>query len=90
MHVEDNFTILLPLIWLVYFISSCIPTFSMADFLVKGSVALYLFATIHISEDIILTTTFIMYMLNFAMPAVVGAIFVFRYKTENQLDYDMG
>ncbi len=86
--VNASYIDLFPLIWLMYFVSSCIPSFSLADFVIKGSVALYLFSKIGIPENIILTTAFFMWILNFALPAVVGGFYIARFKTENQLGYD--
>ena len=86
--VENPYSEVFPLIWVMYFISSCIPSFSLADFAIKGSVALFLFAGIGIPESTIIATAFFMWVLNFAFPAVIGGYFVARYTTKNQLDYD--
>ena len=86
--VEIPYKDLFPLIWLMYFISSCIPSFSLADFAIKGSVALFLFSGLGIPESTIVATAFFMWVLNFAIPAAIGGVFVARFSTENQLDYD--
>lgn len=86
--VHNSYTVLFPLIWLMYFISSCIPSFSLADFAIKGSVALFLFSQIGIPESTIVAISFFMWLLNFALPAVIGGVFIVRFKTENQLGYD--
>ena len=86
--VQNSCSTLLPLIWLIYFISSCIPSFALFDFAIKGSVALFVFAPINISNDIILTTAFLMWIFNYTIPAIIGGIYVTRFNPKKQLDYD--
>ena len=86
--VEVSYAVLFPLIWLMYFISSCIPSFSIADFAIKGSVAIFLFSEVGIPESTIVAVAFLMWVLNFALPAIIGGIYIIRFKTQNQLDYD--
>ena len=85
---ENAFTSTIPLIWLMYFISSCIPSFSLADFVVKGSVALVIFQGTGIDEVTIATTALLMWIFNYAVPAIIGGFLIVCYKPENQLGYD--
>jgi len=86
--VQHPFLELLPLIWLLYFISSCIPSFALLDFAVKGSVALVLFSHLQIPNTILLTTAFLMWLFNFAIPAIIGGFYISTFQTAKQLHYD--
>jgi hypothetical protein len=49
------------------------------DWLVKGSVAVSLFGFFGVDELVILSITSLMWMLNFALPSLVGMIFVLTF-----------
>ncbi|MCF6181629.1 lysylphosphatidylglycerol synthase domain-containing protein [Lutibacter sp.] len=68
------------LIFAMYFIASIIPSLSLFDWAVKGSIALWLFSLVHISALTIVTVTTFMWVLNFAIPAILGSIFVLNFK----------
>lgn len=85
--VYNSYTTLVPLIWLIYFISSCIPSFALFDFAIKGSVAIFIFTPFNISTEIILATAFLMWLFNYAIPAIIGAIYVALFNPNKQLDY---
>jgi hypothetical protein len=74
--VHTSYVSLLPLIWLLYFISSCIPSFALFDFAIKGSLAIFVFTPIHITTDIILATAFLMWLYNYAIPAMIGGVYL--------------
>lgn len=79
--VKTDYFILMPLIFSMYIIASFIPTFSFFDWAIKGSVAIYIFSLIGIPEITIFTITLLMWLLNFALPAIIGCYFVISYKT---------
>ncbi|WP_336891687.1 hypothetical protein [Flavicella sp.] len=83
--IEQSYTSLLPIVWLLYFISSCIPSFALFDFAIKGSVALFIFDPFNISNEIILITAFLMWLLNFAIPAIIGGFFITGFNLNQQL-----
>ena len=78
---------LFPIIWLIYFISSCVPSFTLFDFVIKGSVALFLFKPLSIPNETIVTTAFSMWIFNFAIPAIIGGFFLAAYKHKPHLDH---
>jgi Lysylphosphatidylglycerol synthase TM region len=69
----------------MYFLSSIIPTISIFDVVIKGSVALYLFSFVGVDALVILSITTLMWLLNFVMPSLAGSYYVlnFKYPTEN-------
>ena len=75
----DYFTAL-SLITSTYFIASLIPGFVVFDFIIKGSVAVSLFGFFQVNEIAILTVTTIMWLLNFALPSILGSYFVLIFK----------
>ncbi len=68
------------LIFTMYFLATLIPIFSLFDFVVKGSVAIYLFSFLGANEMIIMLVSTLMWFLNFVLPAIFGSYFVLSYK----------
>ncbi len=64
----------------MYFIASIIPGFVVFDFIVKGSIAISVFGLYGVSELLILSVTMMMWLLNFALPAIIGSYYVFAFK----------
>ncbi|MCF6280168.1 MAG: flippase-like domain-containing protein [Flavobacteriaceae bacterium] len=78
--VEIEYSTLMYLIFTMYFLASFIPSISLFDWAVKGSVAIYIFAFAGISEITIVTITLLMWILNFAIPSLIGSFFVINFK----------
>ena len=78
--VEITYGTAMPLIFLMYLISSVIPGFVVFDWLVKGSVAVSLFGFFGMNDMIIVGVTSLMWVLNFALPSMIGSVFVLQYK----------
>jgi len=78
--VETDYFTLINLIFCVYFIASVIPSLTIFDWAIKGSVAILIFNFIELNLLTIVTTTTIMWILNFAFPALIGSIFVLNFK----------
>ncbi len=64
----------------VYLIASTIPMLSLFDVILKGSVAIWIFSFLNIEPLIILSTTTLMWILNFVLPAIIGSYFVLTFK----------
>ncbi len=75
----DYFTAI-NLVFCMYFIASIIPSLAIFDWVIKGSIAVWLFSFVGINELTILTITTLMWILNFAIPALIGSIFVLNFK----------
>jgi len=80
--VDIDYSIAMPLIFSMYFISSIIPGFVIFDWLIKGSVAVSIFSIYGINEIIILSITSIMWILNFAIPTIIGSYFVITFNKD--------
>ena len=78
--VQTDYFTLMHLIFSMYLIASFIPSMSLFDWAIKGSVAIYVFSFAHISELTIVIVTLLMWILNFAIPAIIGSFFVMNFK----------
>ena len=82
-ETEINYSTAMPIIFTMYFIASIIPSFVIFDWIIKGSVAVSLFNLYGINEITILSITSLMWLLNFALPSIIGSYFVLTFKSEN-------
>jgi len=78
-NTDLNYFNAMPIIFTVYLFSSIIPGFVVFDWLIKGSVAVSLFSIFHINEIVVLSTTSIMWLANFAFPSLIGGYFVLMF-----------
>ena len=78
--VEMDYFIAIGAICSMYFIASVILGFVVFDFIVKGSIAISIFGLFDVPEMIILSITTLMWLLNFALPAIIGSYFVFTFE----------
>jgi len=77
--VESDYITLMALISSMYLLASIIPGLALLDWLIKGSVAIWIFSFIGLNELIIVTITLLMWSLNFGLPALVGSYFVLNF-----------
>ena len=70
----------------MYVLASIIPTISIFDVVVKGSIAVFLFGYLHVSELTILSVTTTMWLLNFVIPSIIGSYFVLNFKLTNLIE----
>ncbi|WNH08220.1 lysylphosphatidylglycerol synthase domain-containing protein [Thalassobellus suaedae] len=64
----------------MYLLASIIPSVFIFDVIIKGSIAVYLFAFLGINELTILSIITIMWMLNFVLPSIYGSYYVLNFK----------
>jgi MFS family permease len=79
-QVEVDYFTLMSLIFSTYLIASIIPGLSIFDWVIKGSVAVFIFSFIHLNPLTVVSITTFMWLLNFAFPALIGSIFVINFK----------
>ncbi|PNQ75117.1 hypothetical protein C1T31_02985 [Hanstruepera neustonica] len=68
----------------MYLLASIIPTLAIFDVVLKGSVAVYLFSVIKISNLSILSVVTLMWILNVVLPSLLGAMYVLKFKLPKQ------
>ena len=78
-NVEIDYSIAMALISTMYLLASLIPSLSFFDWLIKGSVAVWVFGFFPVNEFVIITITLLMWILNFAIPAIFGSYFVLNF-----------
>jgi hypothetical protein len=64
----------------MYLLVSIIPSFFIMDVVIRGGVAVWLFSFLGVSEIVVLSTVFFMWMLNTVSPALIGSYFVLTFK----------
>jgi hypothetical protein len=82
--IETDYITLMALITSMYLLASIIPGLALLDWLIKGSVAIWVFSFIGINELIIVTITLLMWLLNFGLPALIGSYFVLNFNFPNR------
>ncbi|SDG90645.1 Lysylphosphatidylglycerol synthase TM region [Winogradskyella thalassocola] len=78
--VEITYYDAMVIITSMYLLASIVPTISIFDVVVKGSIAVFLFSYIDINEFIILSVTSLMWLLNFVIPSIFGSYFVLNFR----------
>ena len=64
----------------MYALASIIPSISIFDVVIKGSIAVFLFGYVEVNELTILSIITVMWLLNFAIPSIFGSYFVLNFK----------
>jgi hypothetical protein len=64
----------------MYFLASIMPSISIFDVVIKGSVAVFLFDFIQVNELTVLSCITLMWLLNFVLPSVFGSYYVLNFK----------
>ncbi len=83
--VDFDYFTLISLIFIMYLIASVIPGFLLFDWLIKGSVAVSVFGVYEINEIVILSIISIMWILNFAIPSVIGSYYILTFNNKHIL-----
>lgn len=78
--VDVDYSKAMVVITSMYFLASIVPSISIFDVIVKGSVAVFLFGYVEVNELTILSIITIMWLLNFVIPSVFGSYFVLNFK----------
>ena len=78
--IDANYITIISLLFTMYFIASIIPSLAIFDWAIKGSIAVWLFTFIGINELTVVTISTLMWVLNFAIPSLIGSIFVLNFK----------
>lgn len=70
-------------IFCTYLLASIIPVLSLFDFVIKGSVAIVIFSLFEIDSVTMLSSSALMWIFNFALPAIIGSYFVLTLKSNS-------
>jgi hypothetical protein len=64
----------------MYFLASIMPSISIFDVVIKGSIAVFLFDYVQVNELTVLCSITLMWLLNFVLPSVFGSYYVLNFK----------
>ncbi|MFP4844910.1 lysylphosphatidylglycerol synthase domain-containing protein [Winogradskyella sp. PE311] len=78
--VDVEYSRAMVLITSMYFLASIVPSISIFDVVIKGSVAVFLFGYVEVNELTILSIISLMWLLNFAIPSLFGSYFILNFK----------
>ena len=84
-EVQVEYQTAMALISSMYLLASLVPSLSFFDWLIKGSVAIWVFSFVGNYEIIIVTITSIMWLLNFGLPAIFGSYYVLNFNFSSTL-----
>ncbi|MCH3880893.1 MULTISPECIES: lysylphosphatidylglycerol synthase domain-containing protein [Tenacibaculum] len=79
-NVEISYFDAITAITSVYFIASIVPMLSLFDVVLKGTVAIWVFAHFDVKPILVLSITTLMWIFNFVIPAFIGSYFVLIFK----------
>ena len=79
-NVPIDYADAIVLIMIMHFVISVIPTIAITEIGIRGSVALFLFGLVSSNTVGILSATFVMWVVNLLLPALIGTIFIFTLK----------
>jgi uncharacterized membrane protein YbhN (UPF0104 family) len=68
------------LIAVIFLITSVIPTFALTEVATRGATAVFLFSSITSDATGVLISSFIVWIINLAIPALIGSIFIWKLK----------
>jgi len=83
--VKINYTQFLLLLFAYYFFASILPSIPIFDWLIKGSIAIMILQNEDINDVTTTIITTIMWLLNFALPAILGSYFILKFKKQPYL-----
>jgi len=67
-------------IFSMYLLASLLPALSIADWLVKGSVAVFIFGFLKVPALLVLQVSLLMWLLNMVLPSIVGSVYIVKFK----------
>jgi hypothetical protein len=75
----DYFTAM-PIIFVLYFLASFLPSIFILDSAIKAGIGIYIFSTVGVPSLLIVAISSIMWLLNFALPAIIGSALLLQLK----------
>jgi len=83
-NIKVDYYTAMSLITSMYLLASLVPSLALLDWLIKGSVAIWVFSFINVNELIIFTISLLMWILNFGLTAIIGSYFVLNFNFSKQ------
>ena len=77
---EGSFLLALAMILAVFLVKSVIPSITLTELGIRESVAMTIMGVFAVSGFIAFSSTFLLYLINIILPALVGLVFINRLK----------
>ena len=77
---SQSFGLAVVLIWIIFLIKSVIPSISLAELGIRESVAIAVMSAVGIAAITAAGSTFLLYLFNIALPALVGIRYIQNMK----------
>ena len=74
-------------IFSIYFLASILPSVFLLDAVIKGGVAVWLFSFFQVEALPVLAISLTMWLLNFALPGVIGSLLWFKFQPRFDLKF---
>lgn len=87
MNIEISYLDAFTCIFSMYFLASILPSIFLLDAVVKGGIAVWLFSFYQVGALPILAISLAMWLLNFALPAVMGSVLLFKFEPRFHLNF---
>lgn len=82
-YVSIPLTQLIPCIWLIFWAMAIVPTIAIVELGVRGETALYFLSPLHVNQVGIISSTWLLWLINLIIPALIGCLFMYRMKFDN-------
>ena len=72
------------MIAMTFFVMSVVPTFAITEIGVRGAIAAFFFGKLTSDVLPVLNATFSLWLINLAIPALIGTFFIFHFRLESK------
>lgn len=87
LNVDISYLDAMSCIFGMYFLASILPSVFLLDAVIKGGVAVWLFSFFQVEALPILAVSLTMWLLNFALPGVIGSLLWFKFQPRFDLKF---
>ncbi|MAN27486.1 MAG: hypothetical protein CMH15_15935 [Mesonia sp.] len=87
LNVEISYFDAMSCIFSMYFLASVLPSIFFLEAIVKGGIAVWLFSFFQVNALPVLVISSLMWLFNFAFPAIMGSLLLFKFQPRFQLNF---
>ncbi len=87
LNVDISYFEAMSCIFSMYFLASILPSVFLLDAVVKGGIAVWLFSFFQVEALPVLAISLTMWLLNFALPGVIGSLLWFKFQPRFDLKF---
>jgi len=86
--LDSNALTIVSLISITYLVTSFIPSFALTEIITRGATAVYFFDAINANSNIVLAASLLLWIINLAIPALIGGLFVWKMNFFNNQKHE--